>query len=35
MTPFIRLRDKTNERGHFFEKTNYSTYTVSVNSNSV
>lgn len=28
MTPFIRLRDKTNERGHFFEKTNYSTYTI-------
>lgn len=28
MTPFIRLRDKTNERGHFFEKTNYSTYTM-------
>lgn len=20
MTPFIRLRDKTNERGHFFER---------------
>lgn len=28
MTPFIRLKDKTNERGHFFEKTNYSTYTI-------
>ena len=30
MTPFIRLRDKTNERGHFFEKTNYSTYTIAM-----
>ena len=28
MTPFIRLRSKTNERGHFFEKTNYSACTI-------